>query len=62
MDHEHQPNDAERVVDELEERVLGNRVDQVRHEDDDPEAPAHEQDLDADDEGRARHGPGAEPS
>jgi hypothetical protein len=53
------PTDLERTVDELEERILGHRVDQVRSEDDDPAAPAFEQDLD--DEPPA-DGPTAEPS
>ena len=37
--------DLERTVDELEERVLGQRVDQVRGEDDEPTEPAFEQNL-----------------
>ena len=37
--------DLERIVDELEERVLGRRVDQVRSEDDAPAEPAFDQDL-----------------
>lgn len=49
----------ERTVDELEERVLGRRVDQVRSEDDDPAEPAFDQDLH--DEPPA-DGPAAEPS
>jgi hypothetical protein len=53
------PIDLEKTVDELEERVLGHRVDQVRSEDDDPTAPAFEQDL-ADEP--PADGPAAEPS
>jgi hypothetical protein len=57
------PTDLERTVDQLEERVLGHRVDQVRSEDDpeghDGAAPAFEQDLDG---GPATEGPTAEPS
>jgi hypothetical protein len=53
------PIDLEGTVDELEERILGHRMDQVRSEDDDPAAPAFEQDLD--DEPPA-DGPAAEPS
>jgi len=35
----------ERTVDELEERVVGQRIDQARREDDDPAEPAFDQDL-----------------
>lgn len=49
----------EQTVDALEEKVLGRRIDQVRHEDDDETAAAFEQDLD---EGVPEKGPGAEPS
>lgn len=62
------PDDLERVVDDLEERVLGHRVDQVRHEDDAPDEPAFEQDLDTEDLDTGapvtypEAGPGAEPS
>lgn len=47
------PADPARAVDELEERVVGHRVDQDRDEDDDPRAPAFEQDLDSEDTSRA---------
>jgi hypothetical protein len=53
------PLDLERTVDELEERVLGHRMDQVRSEDDEPAAPAFEQDLDNE---PPADGPAAEPS
>lgn len=45
--------DLERSVDEMEERVIGHTVGQERHEDDDPDAPAFEQDLDEDDTSKA---------
>ncbi|HZZ47887.1 MAG TPA: hypothetical protein VFE65_13460 [Pseudonocardia sp.] len=45
--------ELERSVDELEERVVGRRVDQQRRESDDPGAPAFEQDLDSEDTSRA---------
>jgi hypothetical protein len=52
----------EDTLDEMEERVLGHTVDQVRDEDD-AETPAAEQDLDPDDAGTgADRGPGAEPA
>jgi hypothetical protein len=54
-----QRTDLERTVDGLEERVLGRRMDQVREEDDDPTAPAFEQDLH---DGSPSGGPAAEPS
>ena len=55
-------SDLEDTVDEMEERVLGHTVDQVRDEDD-AETPAEEQDLDPDDGGTgADRGPGAEPA
>jgi len=56
-----QPDHLEQVVDDLEDRVVGHRVDQERHEDDVPDEPAFEQDLDS----AAREpgtGAGAEPS
>jgi hypothetical protein len=57
------PVDLEKTVDDLEERVLGHRVDQVRQEDDDPDKPAFEQDLDTADPGSdPETGAGAEPS
>lgn len=49
----------EQIVDALEEQVLGRRMNQVRHEDDDQTRPAFEQDLDG---GTPEQGPGAEPS
>ncbi|MCW0211720.1 MAG: hypothetical protein OJJ54_00010 [Pseudonocardia sp.] len=54
--------DLENTVDEMEERVLGHTVDQVRDEDE-AESPADEQDLDPDEgsDGPDR-GPGAEPA
>lgn len=59
----HAPSDLEQTVDELEDRVLGHQVDQVRHEDDDPDKPAFEQDLDtADPDAEPGSGAGAEPS
>jgi hypothetical protein len=51
--------DLERTVDELEERVVGQRIDQVRREDDDPAEPAFDQDLE--DEPPST-GPASEPS
>ncbi|WP_028936200.1 hypothetical protein [Pseudonocardia spinosispora] len=45
--------ELERSVDEMEERVLGHTVGQERHEDDDPDAPAFEQDLDEGDASKA---------
>jgi hypothetical protein len=56
------PSDLERIVDDLEKRVLGHRVDQLRDEDDVPEKSAFEQDLDTEDsESEPDTGPGAEP-
>ena len=56
-------DDLEQVVDDLEDRVLGHRVDQERDEDDVPEKPAFEQDLDTDGPAPdAGTGPGAEAS
>jgi hypothetical protein len=49
----------EHAVDQMERRVLGAPKDHVRHEDDDPEAPAVEQDLDGP---TPERGPAAEPS
>jgi hypothetical protein len=49
----------DRAIDDLEERVLGRRIDQVRDEDDDETAPAFEQDADGQ---PADRGPGTEPS
>jgi hypothetical protein len=42
-----------RSVDELEERVVGRRVDQDRRTGEDPDAPAFEQNLDPEDTSRA---------
>lgn len=59
------PDDPEQVVDDLENRVIGHRVDQARSEDDDPDKPAFEQDIDTADpqqDREARTGPGGEPS
>lgn len=56
------PGDPEQVVDDLEDRVIGHRVEQDRSEDDDPEKPAFEQDLDTEDPGAgSEDGAGAEP-
>jgi hypothetical protein len=46
------------AVDDMEERVLGESKDQVRHEDDDPDDPAFEQDIE---EPAPERGPAAEP-
>jgi hypothetical protein len=51
--------DLERTVDELEERVVGQRIDQVRREDDDPTEPAFDQDLGDE---PPSSGPASEPS
>ncbi|HEY2203055.1 MAG TPA: hypothetical protein VGH99_01075 [Pseudonocardia sp.] len=54
---------SEELVDEMEKRVLGQRQDQVRHEDDDPDEPAQKQDVDNDDTTEAvPPGPGSEPA
>ncbi|HTK64466.1 MAG TPA: hypothetical protein VL595_18900 [Pseudonocardia sp.] len=63
VDAPSRPGDPEQVVDALEDRVVGHRVDQARTEDDDPDKPAFEQDLDTEDPAAGSDtGAGAEPS
>ena len=52
-------DDLEKIVDDMEERVLGETADQTRDEDDDEDEPAIKQDID---ESPPEDGPAAEPS